>query len=344
MKNLLISFFTLTLAVMLGGCEHKELCYHHPHTSKLRLDFDWMDAPDADPDGMCVYFYPVIESDNDQRTPQRFDFHGTTGGEIELTDGRYRVIAYNNDTETHSFLGTDDYFSHRISTRTAGLFESIGGNGMSAPPRAEGSEEERVVLCPEQMWGCTAEVDITPEGVTYISVPQSARGPEAEMPREAVDRVVMLYPHDLMCHYSFEIRNVENLDRVTQMSASLSGMAPMLIMHEEELGAEPVTLPLEAAAADERTITGQFLTWGHHPDNEQPHRMVLYVWMDNGAKYCFGLTEDRFDVTEQVHSAPDRRRVHIIIDGLGLPVPMEGDTGMDPSVDDWIEINQDINI
>lgn len=43
-------------ALLLTGCEHKDLCYHHPHQVRLRVVFDWMDAPDAAPDGMTIYF------------------------------------------------------------------------------------------------------------------------------------------------------------------------------------------------------------------------------------------------------------------------------------------------
>ena len=62
-------------AIALASCEHKELCYHHPHTVTLRVEFDWRDAPEADPDGMCVYFYPEGGGSG-----ERIDFNNTTGG------------------------------------------------------------------------------------------------------------------------------------------------------------------------------------------------------------------------------------------------------------------------
>ena len=71
--------------------------------------------------------------------------------------------------------------------------------------------------------------------------------------------------------------------------------------------------------------------------------MLLYVWMDDGSKYCYGTESGRFNVTDQVHSASDRKHVHIIIDGLDLPQPIGGDN-IDPSVDDWQEVNEDIHM
>ena len=42
------------LAMILFSCEHKELCFHHPHMVTLRVDFDWKNAPQADPEGMSI--------------------------------------------------------------------------------------------------------------------------------------------------------------------------------------------------------------------------------------------------------------------------------------------------
>ena len=83
---------------MLTSCEHKELCYYHPHAAKVKVVFDWRDAPQADPDGMCVYFYPL-----EGGSGYRFDFNNTTGGEVDLRVGKYLVLCYNNDTEAVAF-------------------------------------------------------------------------------------------------------------------------------------------------------------------------------------------------------------------------------------------------
>lgn len=31
--------------LLLAACDHKELCYQHPHTSSLQVVFDWREAP-----------------------------------------------------------------------------------------------------------------------------------------------------------------------------------------------------------------------------------------------------------------------------------------------------------
>ena len=320
------------LLLLLASCEHKELCYHHPHDRLVRVAFDWRDASQADPDGMCVYFYPM-----EGGAGRRFDFGNTTGGEVELRVGRYKVMCYNNDTEVVEFYNTDDYLSHGVFTREGNVLEPIYGNEANYAPRADGTEEERVVLCPDMMWGCTvAEVEITESGVSYVCGDAQGAGQTV-----TDEQVITLYPHELVCTYTYEVRNVSNLKHMREICGSISGMAGTLTFTGESLGRECVTLPFAGAAAGGSTITGQFYTFGHHADNPQPHRMVFYVVMDDGGKYCY-KDGDNLDVTTQVHNAPDFRHVHIIIDGLDLPQPIENGHGFDPSVDDWEEVEDEI--
>jgi hypothetical protein len=42
--------------------------------------------------------------------------------------------------------------------------------------------------------------------------------------------------------------------------------------------------------------------------------------------------------------APNPKRVHLVVDGLELPLPIEDGNGFRPSVDDWTNVNEDINM
>ncbi len=343
MKKLIYRNVWLLLAVVwtLTACEHKELCYEHPHIATIYVDFDWRDAPDASPAGMCVFFYP---EDKEERA-RRYDFRGTTGGQIDIPVGHYRVLCYNNDTEAVLFDGTDDFYAHKAFTREGSIFESIYGNSAASAPRAAGTEEERVVISPDMMWGCTAtEVEISEQGISYVCVPLSEKEEETEPLVTHTRQVITLYPHELVCTYTYEIRHVTGLENASQMCGTLSSMAPSLLLATEALDTEHVTLPFAASFANDSTVVGRFLTFGHAPENPQPHRMLLYVWMRDGSRFCYGTEGDKFDVTEQVHSAPDKRHVHLIIDGLELPKPIGGDDNFEASADDWYEINEDIHL
>lgn len=330
------AFYLLAAGFLLASCEHKELCLVHPHEVAIEVKFDWRDAPQADPDGMCVYFYQLEGGGS-----RRVDFNNTTGGKVELDVGKYVAICYNNDTEIVEYHNTDDFLTHGVYTREGNPLEPIYGNSAQYAPRAKGTEDERVVVCPDMMWGCTAtEIEITDTGISYVCTPLGETKQATVTPDK---QTITLYPHELTCTYTYEVRNVSNLKHMTQMCGTLSGMSGALTFSSEELDRECVTLPFEAHADGPSTVTGKFYTFGHHPQNPDPHRMVFYVVMDDGSKYCY-KDGDKLDVTEQVHNAPDFRHVHLVIDGLDLPQPIENGHGYDPSVDDWEIVEEEIKL
>ena len=321
--------------VLLPSCEHKELCYHHPHTKIVKVAFDWRDAPNASPEGMCVYFYP--QGGNDTK-PRRYDFFGKTGGEIDIPVGKYRVLCYNNDTEALFVRGADSFYTHEGFTREGNIFESVYGSRATEAPRAENTQDERVVICPDMMWGCTAlDVEITDEGVSYLCFPESEKNNWLGLPPITDEQIITLYPHELVCTYTYEMRNAKNLKYVTKMCGSLSSMAPSIFFATEALGEECVTLPFEATSDGVSKITGGFLTFGHNEKNTRHHKMVLYVWFSDGSKYYY-----TFDVTDQIHNAPDKRHVHIILEAPEFPQPIANGNGFQPSVDDWLEVEESI--
>lgn len=61
--------------LLLAACDHKELCYQHPHTSSLHVVFDWREAPDADPESMYVWFFPEEGGE-----PVQYHLAGKAGG------------------------------------------------------------------------------------------------------------------------------------------------------------------------------------------------------------------------------------------------------------------------
>ncbi len=340
------------------SCQHKPLWYLDPYNVTVKVEFDWRNAPDGDPRGMCVFFYPVEFEGQVQR---RYDFTGREGGEIEIPIGKYHVLCYNNDTEAVQFRGHDRFHSHEAHTREGDIFESIFGSSSGSATRSE--EDERVMITPDMLWGSNVmDVEITRTGLSYVVVPEKDKEPLIQNPTENKEHVITLYPAELVCTYTYEILNVQNLDHATQMCATLSGMSHALTVGTEELHSEPITHPLEAFSDEVSTITGKFYTFGHHEENEDIHRMLLYVWMKDGSRYYFGSgvaaarakaharaegrtgedIEDKFDVTDQVHTAPNKRRVHIVIDGLDLPQPMSEDNQFIPSVDDWRDVEEDI--
>lgn len=331
----------VSVVLLLASCTQKELCYDHPHLCNLRVEFDWRDAPNANPEKMIVYFYPL---DSRLAPIRSYEFVGGRGGSISIMQGKYRVLTYNNDTEGVQFRYIHDFELHEAYTREGSVFESIYGNATRYAPVIKGAEGQRTVINPDMMWSCaTLDVEITDEGISYLPVPGSRHSADriAALTRGSAitdEHTLTLYPHQTVCEYSYEIRNVTNLQHVTQLCCALTAMAPSYTIGNDELSAEPVTIPAPATSDQQSTVRGEFLTFGHDPwQPDRQHYLILYVWLADGSKFFY-----RNDVTDQVNNAPNPKRVHLVVDGLDLHLPLANGSGFDPSVDGWESENQEI--
>jgi len=326
-RHILYIIGILTVGVF-ASCEHKDLCLHHPHTATVRVEFDWMNAPEAHPAGMCVFFYSM-----DRSGYRRFDFADIKGGPVELEVGTYRVIFHNNDSEVDLCRGTDDFDTHESYTRDAYIFEPLYGNTSGIAPAS--IEDEQICLSPDALYGGHAlEVEVDQSGVSYVCVSSTGERKTRESHSELV---ITLYPEKKTCTYTYEIRNVKNLKYTTQMSGSLSGLCHGMFLGDDAFEHTLVTVPFEAHPDGISTVTGRFCTYGHCRSHDPHTIFTLYVWMRDGAKYYY-----TWDVTDQVDNAPDPHNVHIIIDGLDFPQPIENGSGFEVNVDDWQVVNEDI--
>lgn len=334
-------FLTIVVASLaLTACNHKDLCYIDSQKHKIFVEYDWSEAPDATAGGMCVFFYSM----DNAGAYYRFDFDNTEGGEIEIPAGNYRLITYNNDTEVVRFSGSNDFENHMAYTRDGDLLEPLYGNGIKSTTTTDNGE--RVFITPDGLWGCHAtDVVINEHGVTYTVVTYArSRGCEDCEEHVYGNQVITLYPHDMLCHYTYEVRNVDNAEYVSKVSAALSGMSRAMTLADEALDSEHVTLPVSGSAdGSSHKITGQFLTFGHGDDTSVRHKMTFFVVMTDGSKYRIDNAAN-LDVTDQVDNAPDRRHVHIIIDRLSLPEPGTENGDWSPTVDDWGVHNEELKI
>ena len=328
MKKTIRTIFAAALLAA-AACEHKDLCYHHAHLETVRVEFDWRYAPDASPAGMCVWFYPT-----DGGQPTRFDLN-REGGSVSITRGDYNIITYNNDYETVYQSSRQEFATHEITTLSGGLFEPLGYSGYPS------SRGERVTICPEQMWGCTAvETVITQAGISYICVPEDEKDEYLGVPVEVNEHVITLYPHDLCNVYTFEIHGIESPDEIIRASGSLSSMSSTLVLHDETKGEELVTMPFGVEYDDvfETPMTGEFLNFGCNKDCHDSHSFLLYVWRADGTRWYYNV-----DVTQQISEAPNPRRVHMIIECADVePETLDLQEGSDADIDDWNSEDHDL--
>lgn len=371
LPGMIIFFGVLTLFSPLTSCRHKDLLFDDLPDVRVEIVFDWHNDMDANPAGMRLFFYPMemTRSEVDHfpvsaaiptgGNPIQFDLHGKIGGTVYLPAGTYRIISYNNDSEVMQYNDTEDIFFHHATTNACGISDFLNGRQQSpqrlpvtyctstndnncnlpanhpacssneyiyAKTRTSANENDRAKLPIDQFWATVSDV------VHVSNITQSSE-----------TQVITLYPRPVHCLYSCEIRHVTNLEYVAQVSGAISGLAPSFHFEKAEVDEATYAIPFAARTnLKENTITGQFLTFGHHPSNGTRHRLSLFVLMTDGTKYRFGSTSDRFDVTEQIDTASNRRRVHVIVDSLDIPLTIPG--GFQPTPDDWTEINTDVPI
>ena len=269
-------------AVFMPGCEHNELCYDHTHVTELNVEFDWSQAPDADPSTMVVHFFRP-----DGSLYRRVEFTQRTGGKVRLEAGEYRILFHNGNMETVYELG-NSHSDYALSGVSRSILEPMGREGDA--PRPPESADQLIFSAPDQVWaGSHSAIEILP-GVA--------------------GQTVKLTPVEATMEYTVEITGVENLRDDIDVSAAITGMSPLYRLAEGCHGGEAATLPISVERVGDNTLVAHFRTFGHCPQTELAHTFSVYT----SNKFFVN-----YDITEKMHNAPDPRHVVIEIQGLRLP-------------------------
>ena len=335
MKKVL--YCILLLALFACKAELRELCYDHSHISDLRVGFDWQEAPEMHPKGMTVLFY---DTQQDFQEPERYDFTGTEGGTARLMSGSYRAVAYNYDTETILYRGSESDATLEAYTRYSSVEEGTQLSSFTrgqTMPRAAGTENEPVILEPDALCGAASEgFALTPGETTQVVIKPEMRT-------------------KLM---TITISNVSNLEYTNQFGGALSGLAPSINMATGHLGEGTVTETFPCHAKDATTLEMTFRIFGHCPgghEHEQgqehaellhTHLLTIYAILADGSKWYYTT-----DISTQMHKEQpgpepgqepeDEEKISIEVEGLPIPKPIVNGNGFQPTIDGWqsIEIN-----
>lgn len=309
----------LVFVLVIAACERQQdLCFtHDEHDRELvTMLFDWSLHPEASPATMSVYLFP-----DDGSESLRYEFTGCEGGAVRVPDGRYTAIAINSDMESMKVRNAHSLAEFDVSLRDA--YEMQGLSVRSADvPRAPGAEQERMTMAAEHLY--RARVDDV-----VVALSRHSRS------------TLVLQPVDVAEHYSISISEVDNLEGVNVISASLSGMAGAMLMNEAAPAGERVTISFELTATGERCVEGELLALGHcggsrseADDNDVRHHITVYAVLNDGSQWYHS-----FDVTDQIHRAGGGECA-ISLRGLTLPASGPSGGGFDISVGGWEVVPQ----
>lgn len=300
------------MAFSVISCRHKDFCWDHPH-GEIFVEVNYDD--DNDPDDIAFIRDKI-------RATRLLGYHQPTGqmvlasdidrqiNRLNLDTDIYNFIAYNAGTQNISFLDRDKFYHHVAITRECDILEPLyDSRGIKSD--IDLGNGEAVVIPDEPLWSVGGEALNCLPGDT-----------------------IRLTALPLHCRYTFEMRNIEGLEGASRLSSFITGMSHGATLGTSEPDDTPVTIAVPASVApDRKTVIGNFICFGYSPENGIRNRMGLFVEMKDGKKIKL-IEGDNFDMTEQIRTAPNRRRVHIIIDGVRLPESAEN-AGFEVDVNPW---------
>lgn len=302
----------IMLAAMLSGCRQKELESPVGAICTVDVRFLWDNAPEANPEGMTLLFYPHDTSGSFWR----YDIAGKDGGQVEIESGTYTMIALNNDLpgvrlEHISYI---DSATAMTVSATKALADSTG-------------------ILYEGMVG---NIRVMPGYVSYCASDGRMRGGQ--------DTRIECRPDSVTTIFDIRLTDATGMERVRTLDGELEGCAAGISMltHLTLPDSVKVALPMSFDPSA-GTATGSVTGFARN-DYPSTYTLVLRARYTNGILY-----EKKLDVTEKILNHPYPHRVEIIINGLIFPEnpSHDGDNqnslGIDVGVDGWHTVEIDIN-
>lgn len=306
----LLAVWLLTMPLV--SCNHKDLL-NIGDSQQLDILFDWSGVPDATPQQMRLVVFKSASQ------PLELPF-SPQGGTTSLTGGSYDFIAYNSESEVLSASGNtyEDFQIASLPTTLAHFSPEMFASQRA--PRAEGTEEQKMVYSPDELWTSVRSLDFFHD-IQTITFPMQAATIE----------------------YVFVINNVQNLGTVSELTATISGMSESWIPSLGRCSDTHCIMPFTVTTDGQSTITARVRCFGHCPDDDHSeHILMIYAMLADQTKWYY-----QFNITQALHDANHHDaggegiapEVPIVLDDLPLPapVPAEG-MGLTPQVDTWQEI------
>lgn len=296
----------------------------------FKVLFDWTDARDASPSVMKFIAFP----DNGGQMVE-YGFTRATGGELDLAAGEYHAVSFNDDTETLAGTGSTwggyEIYAHET---TLALFSPMF-SASRAVPRAAGTDGDPVVEEPDMLWTGTSK-----EG--FVS-------------GDDENETLTLRMQPSVYTYTFQVNDVHNLQYVTDITATVSGMSPSMYPSTNLPSEKHCIIPMHVDSDGKSVIKASVRSFGHCSGHEgkhgevtghESHMLVVYARLMDGTKWYY-----EFDVTDILHdddnviTKPDGSvEVPVVVDELPFPKPFTNGSGMHPDVEDWNAVEVDVQM
>ncbi len=306
-----LGFVILGLSVMLGlaACGQRELCYDHSHRVPVSVEFDWSQAPDADPQTMVVWFFPVDGSQG-----LRFELmgdgvssRGSFDAVLRVPEGTYTMVCHNGSTVFNVERGSTirDYV---ITTYDVEVLSAM--NRAQGAPRPDGTDGQAVRSEASRLYAHTLG-----DPLTVVNDPSASH------------RVVFT-PTEATVVCDVTITGVENLRPDIEVSAIMTGVPEAWHAGRHAPTDDAVSVPFALGQCGEDCLKGTVTLFGMV---DMPHKLRVYT----SYNYYYD-----FDVTDQISSQHGRPVIDIVLSGMKLP--SAPGSGMSPGVTDWGDTYEEV--
>lgn len=321
-----IAFFVATLPLLVS-CTHKELCFDHHHTARVRIQTDWSAFTVEKPTGMSVNVY-----DENGDIVRNALSNNISFVDVELEPGRYNTLAFNQSPSEFGsvdFSGLDKWNEAMVmSIRTKSIWFK--------------SDNDPVMLEPEWI-GTDTRNDVTVSMDMLTVSPQIRNTRGSDFPESNV--IATLTPQNIIYTITVMLR-IKGVHNLKSARASLDGLASGYMLGEGHPSASTGVELLEEWTLTRETmdptvgyikaeITSFGLPYGHKARPQDNVLNLSLLLVDNKTKLDFSFScGDSF-----IKDKDDPMRLILCkeLDGVLPDVKPENGSagGFDAKVDDW---------
>lgn len=258
------------------------------------------------------------------------DYIEAEGGYIHPAPGTYDMVVYNIGTEAVQIRNESDIneieaYTSEVSAflkgQLAQFFADIA-KIKESQERSKSPADEKVIYEPDHIFVGRAD---------EVEIPVIYEGEEREV-------MIEVDAHPEVETWKVTVANVKGLEYVQNVVAVISGQAESHFIGRGEDSGESVSIYFEKKKDMENNVlTGTFNTFGKHPTEKGILSLDINVTDTGGSDHHF-----HFDVDSHFQDNPDS---HIVIDDpIEIEEPKVAGGGFAPSVDDWEDVNTDIDL
>lgn len=246
-------------------------------------------------------------------------FLSPEGGYVNVVPGRrYDLLVYNFDTR--STVVQDEYVFGQIAATTNEVPESV-----KSALRSRGSkyEDERIVFEPDHLFaGRLTDVYIPARGVDSDPV------------------VLQVTATTVVQTWKLYVETIQGVEWIAGVSGVISGLAGGNRLSTGERTSDLVSVFFETLHLQEDgKLVASFNTFGYNPDSRQVLSLVIIDVSGRGHEFNIDISGQFVDNEAQA--------IHIVTDEIVIEEPEDpgtGGGGLQPDVDEWENIENDIII